>query len=494
MHHTSHTGPEVFNERTEPVFDAGREPSPDQVPSIGRRNSFAESQFSMGRSIQRVRSTRNIGSMLQDFAEEEPTPVEIRRRKRPGLAQRVLEYIFPPGSMLSSAFTLGSSTLGGGILGLPFAFNMTGYILSIILLVVVSILTVFSLWLLAHCSDNARKRTYEDTMKVLMGRGPDWLVSIFMCGFCIGGGVGYIISIGNLLTPVFENEGVPHFLTTKPGNRLITSMVWLVLILPLCLPKQIDSLRHTSLLGCLCILFFVICIVIDASRYTYKDGFRKDLEMFGHGNTAIEGLGMVMFACLVQINAFEVYFEMSHPTPRRMMRDSAIAMGACGLLYVLAGFFGYMRFGKTVTASILLLYQPGESVLFAIAYVGIVFKICVAFALHQLPMRDGIYHLLGWDVYLMPWWQNAVFCTFLSFVLLLAGLFVPNINIVFGLVGSLCGGFIGYIFPSLMYMYSGNFSLKRKGYCLYFATYFLLVVGCIATVFGTGASIYGVAA
>ncbi|KAF8285880.1 putative transmembrane amino acid transporter [Trypanosoma cruzi] len=458
-----------------------------------RNETSLMSCCSRERIMEMARSTKNIDGVLHDFEEGPPTAEMLRQRKRKSLPQRILERAFPPGSMLSSAFTLGSSTLGGGILGLPSAFNMTGYILSIILLVVVVILTVFSLWLLARSADISGKRTYEDVMKVLMGRFPACMVAVLMCGFCIGGGVGYIISIGNLLTPVFANPGVPYFLTTKPGNRLITSMIWLVFILPLCLPKQIDSLRHTSLIGCICILFFVICIIIDACQYASKHGFRSELEMFGTGNHAIEGLGMVMFACLVQINAFEVYHEMSHPSPRRMVRDSIIAMSGCGLLYILVGFFGYMRFGKAVTDSILLMYQPGESVLFAVAYVGIVFKICVAFALHQLPMRDGIYHLIGWDVYLIPWWQNAVFCTFLSLVLLLAGLFVPNINIVFGLVGAFCGGFIGYIFPSLMFMYSGDFTLKKKGFLLYFSTYFLMLAGCVAAVFGTGASVYGVA-
>ncbi|RNF03966.1 putative transmembrane amino acid transporter [Trypanosoma rangeli] len=134
---------------------------------------------------------------------------------------------------------------------------MTGYMLFIILLVVVMILTVFSLWLLAHCSDVAKRRIYEDTMTVLMGCGLDWLVSIFTCSFCIGGGVGYITSILNLLTPVFENEGVPHHLMTMSNNQLIKSMVWLVCIFPLCPPKQMNSLRHIHLLGCLPILFFV---------------------------------------------------------------------------------------------------------------------------------------------------------------------------------------------------------------------------------------------
>ncbi|KAH9593354.1 hypothetical protein LSM04_001265 [Trypanosoma melophagium] len=271
---------------------------------------------------------KRIAKIALDVLEEEDEDEVVeqaRQRKKKNLAQRFLEFLFPPGTMLSSAFTLGISTLGAGILGLPSAFNMTGYILSIILLVVVTMLTIFSLWLLARAADVSVKRTYEYVICTLMGRGPDWMLAFFMCGFRVGGVVGYVISIGNLLKPVFDDPSVPEFLRTKPGNRLITSMIWLVFILPLCLPKQIESLRHTSVLGCTCIFFFVICIVIDACRYTHKNGFRSDLEAFGVGNGAVEGLSIVMFACLVQINAFEMYHEMLHLTPRRMARDSTIA-------------------------------------------------------------------------------------------------------------------------------------------------------------------------
>ncbi|AIN95809.1 amino acid transporter, putative [Leishmania panamensis] len=403
-----------------------------------------------------------------------------------------LEKIIPPGGVIASSFTLGSSTLGAGILGLPAAFNSMGLVTALLVLIVVTVLTIYSMWLLARCADATRVRTYEDVARLLLGRGADYAAAIFMLGFCLGGAVSYIISIGDLLTPIFDDPSVPEFLRKKNGNRLITSMVWLVCILPLCLPKNIDTLRHSSIIGVIMVVFFVICIVQDSSAFMSKNGWHKDIKFFNTGNGAIEGLGTVMFACLVQINAQEVYYEMAKPTPRNMLRNSTIAMSGCGLLYVLAGVFGCARFGTTVKSSILLKYQPREAPQFWVAYCGIVLKICVAFALHQLPMRDGIYHFFSWDVYRMPWWRNAVICGGIAAAVLVIGLVVPDINTVLGLVGSLCGGFIGFIFPALMIMYAGNWNLKKVGWIEWSLTYILLFVGIIAVVFGTSASIYGV--
>lgn len=406
--------------------------------------------------------------------------------------RHVLERLVPPGGLIASAFTLGSSTLGAGILGVSAAFNMMGLVTAIIVLVVITALTIVSLWLLARCAQITGCRTYESAARAIFGKGPDYLVAVFMCLQCLGGGVSYIITLGDLLTPIFDESSVPSFLRTKSGKRLITSMIWLVCILPLCLPKRIDSLRHSSLIGVTMVIFFVICVIVDSGEHLHDNGWRSDVRFFNSGNSVVEGLGTLMFACLVQMNAFQVYFEMDKPSPLRMARNSTVAMCGCGILYCLTGIFGYARFGPQVTSSILLMYQPRRNHVFWVAYFGIVLKVCVAFALHQLPLRDAIYHFLRWDVYRMPWWKNCLCCTFFAFVILIIGLFVPNINIVFGLVGSLCGGFIGYIFPAIMIMYTGNWTLKKIGWLEWSATYLLLITGVIAAVFGTVATIYGI--
>jgi amino acid permease len=490
-----HVSEAAQRQPTEPVDHLGGECREDQRPN----SNFPDDDTSerRGRPFELdkknvVMSAADVNVDVMDEEEEEDMEVVRQPRKERSRFRILFEKIVPPGGLVASSFTLGSSTLGAGILGLPAAFNSMGLATALIVLVVVTILTIFSLWLLARCAAVTKVRTYEDVTRALLGKGPDYAAAIFMLGFCLGGGVSYIISIGDLLTPIFDDPSVPHFLRTKPGNRLITSMIWLVCILPLCLPKNIDALRHVSIIGVTMVIFFVVCVVQDSCAHMSKEGWRKDVKPFNTGNGAIEGLGTVMFACLVQINAMEVYFEMAKPTPRNMVRNSTVAMSGCGILYVLAGVFGYARFGSTVKSSILLKYQPREAPQFWVAYFGIVVKICVAFALHQLPMRDGIYHFFSWDVYRMPWWKNAVICAFIATVVLIIGLFVPNINVVLDLVGSLCGGFIGFIFPSLMIMYSGNWTLAKIGWLECGATYLLLITGVIAVVFGTAASIYGV--
>lgn len=424
--------------------------------------------------------------------EDQEEPIDEIPEKKKNACQRFLEFIIPPGGMVASAFTLGSSTLGAGILGLPAAFHSMGLATGLIVLLIVVVLSIFALWLLARAADTTGDRTYEDCITHLMGKGAGYGVAVCMIGFTVGGGCSYIITLGNLLTPVFDDDSIPHFLRTTVGNRLIVALIFLVLILPMCLPKKIDSLRHTSAIGVTAVIFFTICVVVNSCMHMHEHGWRDDVLAFNYGNSAVSALGTLIFACMVHMNAFEVYHDMKRPTPGCVVRNSTLALAGCGTLYVLCGFFGYARFGAEIQSSILLMYQPREDKVFWVGYIGFVFKICVAFALHQLPMRDGIYHFLNWDVYKMSWTRNALQSAAMATVVMVMGLFIPSITIVFGLAGSLCGGFLGYIYPSLAIMYAGNWSIHTAGVLEYLLTYFLLISGVCAAVFGTAASVYEV--
>ncbi|PWU87273.1 arginine permease [Trypanosoma cruzi] len=79
-------------------------------------------------------------------------------------------------------------------------------------------------------------------------------------------------------------------------------------------------------------------------------------------------------------------------------------------------------------------YDVRRDVLMAIAYAGIVLKLCVGFALCMQPARDCCYYIIGWDVATIPAWRNCLFCGVMALCALLLGLFIPVLNTVFGLL------------------------------------------------------------
>ncbi|ESL12019.1 amino acid permease [Trypanosoma rangeli SC58] len=414
-----------------------------------------------------------------------------RRRNPENMFMRAMHVVMPYGGILSSAFNLASSTLGAGIVALPAAFQMSGIAMSVLYLLAVAAMVVYSFVLLTIVGERTGLRSYEKVTRQLLGRGADYVLAVLMWLLCFGGDVSYVISMLGIIQGFVNNSvSAPAFLKTLPGNRLLTSIVWLFLMFPLCLPKEINSLRIVSTIAVLFIVLFAICIVIHAAQNGLKYGVREDIVYFRTGNQAITGLSIYLFAYVNQVNCYEVYEELYKPSVGRMTKSAIVGTLLCFVLYLVAGVFGYLDFGSKVTDSVLALYDPVADKMMGVAYAGIILKLCVGYALHMIPCRDALYHILNLDVKLMPWWQNSLVCATLAVTSLLAGLFIPRITTVFGLLGSLCGGSIGYVFPALMFMYCGSFNLRSVGWGHFIGAYLLLLIGVVAIVFGTTAAIY----
>lgn len=403
------------------------------------------------------------------------------------LAQKVV----PNGGFLSGVFNLAGSSLGAGILALPNAFHTSGYVMGTIYLIVIFLLTVFSLRLLAIAATKTGIRSYEGMARDLFGPGGDIFTAVIMFIKCFGACIAYVICVSDLWSAFLKDPRVPEKYQQLWFRRVLTVITFIVLMLPLSLPKQINSLRYVSLAGVSCIIYFVICVIIHSGLSGMKGLKSNELVAFRTGNHAVKGLGMFMFAYLCQSNMFEVWNEMKpRSTVRKMEMEVLVGMIICTTLYWLTGFFGYADFGENISSSLLRAYSPLTDYYFAVAYIGIVVKLCVAFALHILPCRDAVHHLVGWRLDTIPWWKNAVLCAILSLLSLLCGLFIPNVNTVFGLLGSFTGGFIGFVFPALFMMYCGGFTRARVGWSDYFGTYLLLLCGVIVICFGTTSTIY----
>lgn len=406
--------------------------------------------------------------------------------------QKFFQKIIPYGSIASSGVNLASSTLGAGIIGLPCAFQRTGISMAIIYLCVFAVQTIYSITLLTMVAQQTGLRTWSDLAYKLLGL-PAFCFLFFVIWFlCFGGDVSYIISLENVFDAFLSNsKSASDYWKSENGARLVTSITWFVVILPLCLLREINSLRVVSFVAVFFIVFFVICIVIDSCRYLHRNGVRDDLVAFQTGNYAVTGLGLFMFSFIAQVNTFEVLGEMYKPSVRRMTYSATFGVMLCFTLYFMAGFFGYMRFGETVPGSVLVKYNPVENYLMAVSYAGIILKLCVGFALHLIPCRDVFFFVFRIKPREAKFWQIAIISGGQAGAALVGGLFIPRVTTVFGILGSFCGGYVGFIFPSLFIMYAGGFTREKVGWPMYLATYFLLITGVIGVVFGTTATIYG---
>ena len=432
------------------------------------------------------------GNLTELESLEGTTAALEKTEKKKNVVTRITEWLIPYGGVVSNCLSLGSVTLGGGIISMPSSFAMSGIVMSVIYLVVITTITVYTMTLMGYAMEKTGVYTFEELARVLFGRGWDYFVGFVLWLSCFGTAVAYISAVSSLISPILLlSPGTPEYLLTLSGNRLITSLIWLVLMVPVVIPKHVNSIRYVSAFGVTMVLYFVVVLVVHSCTNGLKLGMRGNMQYFTTGNQAIYGLSIFIFAYLCQAVAGNVYSEMRpRPSVKQLTIASAISMGICTMFYILAGVFGYFDFADDTKDSILENFDPVHQPYMMVAYIGMLVKLCAAYAMNMVPCRGFIYHCLRWNIETLPYWKHILVVLAMSVIVLLCGLFIPSINTALGLVGSLCGGFIGFIFPAYYWMYCGDWSIKTVGLWHWLATYFLLVAGVIAIVFGTIATVY----
>lgn len=408
--------------------------------------------------------------------------------------------LIPAGSMQATIFSISSTCIGAGIVGVPSAFNSVGILMAAFYLLAVSAETAYSMHLLALVAERTGFRTFEEMMGGLVHPHGVYFVGVIRSVFCFGACVAYVVTIGDLVTPLLESvEGCPPFLLSYWGIRLLQIGLWAVFFFPLMLPREINSVRYISTAGVGFVLFFCVCIIIHSCTVGLHRDPRPSIALVKTGNDALSGLGIFIFSFTCQVNCVEIYFEMKLRTPRRFTIGSSIAMVFCGLLTFMTGLFGYMDFGSTIAPSVLRMFNPIEDPQFFISYIGVFIKIAASYALLGGATRSALYEMMQRPSLsatangppMKPSLSlHLLVSVSLSVMSLLAGLFIPNVKTVFNFAGGFCGGFLAFILPALYYLYSGNWSLRTVGLLNYVSTYLMLMAGCVAVVFGTASTIY----
>ncbi|KEG06370.1 amino acid transporter [Trypanosoma grayi] len=457
-------------------------------------------------SSHEVQNEENPSSSSEELKQEVPEAMEVKEAEESGFIasiSRCVQKIVPPGGVLGSAFNLASSSIGAGILGLPSATNSSGLVMALLYLTVITMTTIFSLNCICIAAQRTQVRSFEGASRVLLGRWFEYFVAGVRAFHSLSGCVAYVISVGDIFSAIMDHsDDAPDFLKRTSGNRLLTSAVWLCIMLPLVIPKHIDSLRYFSTFAVTFMLYFVVVIIVHSCMNGLPDNVKdisvgKDddasVVLFNSGNKAIEGLGVFMFAYVCQNNAYEVYWDMENPTQTRFTLAGAIGMGLCFVLYSMTAAFGYLDMGNGFDKSILLAYDPISEPAIMVAFVGVLSKLCASYALLSMSLRNPLYHSIGWDVDELPYWKHCAAVITLACCTLIMGLFIPNINTVLGFAGSITGGSLGFLLPALLVMYSGDFSWEKAGPLRYILTYVLLIVGVIGVVFGTCATIHATA-
>jgi amino acid permease len=140
-------------------------------------------------------------------------------------------------------------------------------------------------------------------------------------------------------------------------------VVWATLfcylcLLPISLPRQLQALRYSGLIGFGISLYVVFVIfflsfkhedIIEGKLVEYPFSERMDaawnepkVNMWGIFNS----LPLILFSYMYQPNIPAIYGELNRRHLHNMKKVLAIGTGLASIAYILVGMFGYVTFAK----------------------------------------------------------------------------------------------------------------------------------------------------
>eukprot|EP00928_Gymnodinium_smaydae_P032575 TRINITY_DN23550_c0_g1_i1.p1 TRINITY_DN23550_c0_g1~~TRINITY_DN23550_c0_g1_i1.p1 ORF type:complete len:597 (+),score=73.97 TRINITY_DN23550_c0_g1_i1:77-1867(+) len=413
-----------------------------------------------------------------------------------------------PGSVGSSVVNISAATLGAGALALPRAIYYSGIVFGPLFMAVLCVLSMMSIKVIVQLVEVSRKDTYEEIAKAAFGPWYALFVEANIILFCFGTAVAYMITVGQIshqvldavmptATAVGTSVGAAWWQVFVEPNAVLC-LITLVVLLPLSMLDAINDLRFTSFAGVGCIIYLIAVVMyvffakgtsdslVDSDGFTGfypKGGFLGCFQM----------VALAIFAFCCQPNVPSIYTELERKSFHRMDKVSMRSMSLCLFVYLLMGVTGFLAFGEETAGNILGNLQPLLCECDTIVVSGfacMAFAVTMAFPLNIFPIRFAVEIAL---FYYMPHMNTRFVRSSIAiaavFSCLVVAIALPEINLIFELIGATTGSFVCFISPGVLFCRLAPGPLLSR---LKFNALVLIVAGCIFLVLGTYSSILDV--
>ena len=170
------------------------------------------------------------------------------------------------GGFLTSVFTVFNSTVGTGILTLPYSFRMAGAALGLSLLVLYAFVMSCSAYAVVRVADKTNCRSFQQIVRKLLGPRAGVAMSVTIAFYCYLVCVGCLVIVADVAGPLvhhFAGDGSDSGSGDEwYENRRLAIVLGAVLALPPMCLRDFTSLAFTAFLSFAAVVFVVV-VVID---------------------------------------------------------------------------------------------------------------------------------------------------------------------------------------------------------------------------------------
>uniref|UniRef100_A0A674HLV7 Solute carrier family 38 member 1 n=1 Tax=Taeniopygia guttata TaxID=59729 RepID=A0A674HLV7_TAEGU len=375
----------------------------------------------------------NISNDSNDFTEVENGQINSKfisdRESRRSLTNSHLEkkkcdeYIPGTTSLGMSVFNLSNAIMGSGILGLAFALANTGILLFLLLLVSVTLLSIYSIHLLLVCSKETGCMVYEKLGEQIFGTPGRMIVF----------GSTSLQNVGAAMLSylfIVKNE-LPSAIKFLMGEEETFSLV-VVIYKKFQIPCDGQGLNATS------------SILSNSSEHTCKPKY----VIFN--SKTVYALPTIAFAFVCHPSVLPIYSELKDRSQKKMQLVSNISFFAMFLMYFMTAIFGYLTFYENVQSDLLHKYQSKDDILILTVRLAVIVAVILTVPVLFFTVRSSLFEMARKTKFDLC---RHVLVTFVLLVIInLLVIFIPSMKDIFGVVGVTSANMLIFILPSSLYL------------------------------------------
>lgn len=394
----------------------------------------------------------------------------------------------------------------------PFVHSsMTIYFLTAQVLLMVLFL---SMAVIIYCSDLYNSCSYHEVLSSICGERAKSLVAADIALATYGICIAYLVIIGDQYDRLFASLIGPDFCKYWYLNRKVMIALTSLCIYPICLLRRLDFLKHTGPLGMFAMLYVVFLSfyehlengsavdAVDASdsllmvNSTTSSSSSASQVPSNASESLFELLScipVILFGYQCNEVIVPIYASLKERNIANFMKAAIVSYGSLFVLYCTVGIFGYLTYGSSVAANVMLMFNASDPAVL-LGIFALIFKMIVTYPQMAFAGREAIDDITSsttTSATCSSNVQNVIDCGvrerkrlttstiwFITSVLLSA--FAPHIGIVLELLGTLAS-FNVFICPALCLFFLA-FG-KVKAYTT-LQRIFMLLIATLMTVVG----------
>lgn len=378
-------------------------------------------------------------------------PLHSTGSDRESLASFLTESENATSGIWQVTFNMSNAIVGAGIIGLPYAFKLSGLWFGLCLMVLMAILTNYSLGILIQSGVALRERSYEATAMRSLGPWGERAVLACQLAFDYGAGLSYLIITGDTVTAVLR-EILPggYFRGLRQVSIVVPAFLFM---LPLCAQRDISKLENASSASIATVFVVFTIVFVKLLVNGPGDGtvhFLNTRNPLG----VVTSIGIFLFAFVCQDCIFLYYNTLHNATTERFAKVRTMSFAGSTVLEALFGLCGYLSFKDHTEDNLLSNYAGMDSAAMVMRALY-AFTMVLTFPIAIFVCRQALHALLypadvRTDCREISLVRHATYTAVLFGSSVLITMKVDNLGTVMGVTGSVAGAMLGFVLPGLI--------------------------------------------